>query len=450
MKILTITSYINSWIFKILGKRSNLLKIINNTGWLFFDYLLRLGFGLVIGVWIARYLGPRQIGYLDYARAYFGIFVVIAALGLDEIVIRDLVKMPARRFEILGSAFSLKLISGILITIISIIIIRFLEPQDHFIQLTVSIFSFGLIFKSFDVIDLWFQSQVLSKYTVLARDAALLISYIGQFAFILLNLQLIAFALIQPFQLILAAIGLIIVYRIQGHSFKAWQFRVSPTKSMLRSSWPLLLAGVSIWIYMRVDQLILGSTVGVEELGIYSRAVRWAEFWFFIPVVITNSFFPSIINAKKYDEQVYIERLQTILNILMAISISIALAVTIFSDFLILLLYGPPYAKAGPQLSILIWSIVFVSMGIVRNKWAITEDLTKFTLISTFTGAAINLVLNLIFIPRYGAIAAALTTLISQFIAAFLINIFHPKARHFFILQLRSLIFWGGIKIKSI
>jgi PST family polysaccharide transporter len=84
--------------------RPNLVKILDNIGWLFFDKILRMGVGLIVGVWVARYLGPEQFGLFNFATAFVGMFGAIAGLGLQVFVVRDLVREPSSKEEILGSA----------------------------------------------------------------------------------------------------------------------------------------------------------------------------------------------------------------------------------------------------------------------------------------------------------------------------------------------------------
>ena len=98
---------------KLEGK-SNLRKIIGNTGWLFADRFLRIIVELFIGVWIARYLGPEKFGLYSYAIAFVALFSAFSTLGLDRIVVREIVKEPTDKDEIIGTAFILKFIGGIL------------------------------------------------------------------------------------------------------------------------------------------------------------------------------------------------------------------------------------------------------------------------------------------------------------------------------------------------
>ena len=106
------TKLLPSFIWTRLDGRLTLQKTIANTGWLFADSILRMGVGMFVGVWIARYLGPQQFGVLSYAMAFVALFSAVATLGLDSIVIREVLRNPASANEIMGSAFILKLAGG--------------------------------------------------------------------------------------------------------------------------------------------------------------------------------------------------------------------------------------------------------------------------------------------------------------------------------------------------
>ena len=80
-----------------------LRRILGNMGWLMVDRMVRLGMGLFVTVWVARYLGPAQFGSLNFAFAFVSLFGTAATLGLDGIVVREVVHHAADTHEILGT-----------------------------------------------------------------------------------------------------------------------------------------------------------------------------------------------------------------------------------------------------------------------------------------------------------------------------------------------------------
>jgi len=168
---------------------------------------------------------------------------------------------------------------------------------------------------------------------------------------------------------------------------------------------------------MRIDQVMLQEMIGSEAVGQYSAAVRISEAWYFIPMVISNSLFPAIVNAKKQSEELYYARLQRLYDLMVWMSIAIALPMTFLSDWVVNLLYGSAYSQAGSVLMIHIWAGVFVSLGLSFGKYLLVENYTNKYFNRTLIGAVANIILNYFLIPRYGIKGAAIATLIGQFIA---------------------------------
>ncbi|MFM5892645.1 MAG: flippase, partial [Dolichospermum sp.] len=411
-----------------------------NTGWLFADRILRMGVGLFVGVWVARYLGVQQFGVFNYATAFVALFSTLSTLGLDSIVVRSIVREPEKRAEILGTAFWLKLFGGVaalLLAVSSIIVVR------HDDQLTISllaILSSVGIFQAFDTIDLWFQSQVQSKYTVIAKNTAFVITALVKVALISFHAPLIAFAWAALGEVSLGAIGLIISYRVRGYSPWLWPWSLPLAKTLLKESWPLILSGVTIMIYMRIDQIMLGQMVGDKAVGLYSAATRISEVWYFIPTVIASSVSPAIYAAKEVSEALYYQRIKQLIRMLVLISLVISVPMSLMSFKLITILFGNGYAEAGKILAIHIWASLFVFMGVATSPWFIAEGLTEFSFHRTLIGAVVNVVLNFILIPSCGGIGAAIATVIAYAIAAFLANGLNSKTHTIFIIQLKSLI----------
>jgi O-antigen/teichoic acid export membrane protein len=426
---------------RIVG-RPNLRKILSNSAWLFGDYISRYGLGFLMSVWIARYLGPEQFGLFNYATAFAALFAPIATLGLNNIVVRDIVRDPSCRDETLGTVFVLKLMSALLTWVVIILAISLIRPQDSLSRWMVSIIGAGTIFQAFDTIDYWFQSQVKSKFTVLAKNAAFIIGTLIRVALIQMRAPLLAFAYTALLELILGAGGLIIAYRTSEGSLRNWQTSLKRAKSLLRDSWPLLLSWISIMIYMKIDQIMLGEIIGDQAVGIYSVVVTLSEVWYFIPMVILSSLLPSVVEAKKTSEQAFRQRMQQFFNFMSVIAYSIAIPMTFLSDWLVRLLFGEPYAAAGPVLAIHIWAGVSVFLAVAREAYMIAEGLMKFSFAITFGGAVINVVLNCFLIPTHGALGAAIATVIAYSSAGLFLCFLYARTRPVGFMMLKSLVLW--------
>ncbi len=426
---------------KIEG-RHNLQKIVKNTGWLFADRIIRMGVGLLVGAWIARYLGPVQFGIYNYAIAFVALFAPLATFGLDGIVVRNILREPSLKEETLGTAFVLKLSGSVVVLFLTVSASFYLRPADSLSHWLVGIIAAGVIFQSFDTIDLWFQSQTQSQYTVYAKNAAFLIISVVKVIMILTHAPLIAFAWAGLAEIIVGAFGLALSYRLNKLHLTAWYASFARARILLRDSWPLVLAGISIMIYMKIDLVMLGEMVGSKAVGVYSAASRISEVWYFIPSAIVTSIFPSIIHTKSVSESMYYEKLQRLFTVMMMLALAIAIPMTFLSTSVVLLLFDQQYAAAGPILAVHIWASLFVFLGVAQSSWDIAENLTRLSLFRTITGAMINVVLNLILIPQYAAMGAAVATVISYAFSAYILNAVYAKTRHIFLLQTKSILFY--------
>lgn len=414
--------------------------IVSNTGWLFFDRVLRMGVGFILSVWIARYLGVQQYGLFSYATAFVYLFNPLISLGLDSVVVRDIVQDPSKKEETLGTTFWLKVLGGctsLLLAVGSIIVLRSNEPLTIGL---VTILAAGGIFQSFETIDVWFQSQVQSKYTVFAKNIAFICIVLLKVKLITMQAPLIAFAWAGFAEMGLGAIALTFVYRFKGYSLKLWRWSFPRAKSLLKESFPLLLSGLTIMIYMKIDQVMLGEMVGDRAVGVYTAATRISEAWYFIPTAIIVSVTPSIYKAMEQSKTAYYQYVGRLLRLMNLMAIIVAVPVTVLAPNIIQLFYGAEFLQSSSVLVIHIWAAIFVFMGVATLPCFIAEGLTDLTLRRTLLGAVINVVLNLLLIPRYTVVGAAVATVISQAVASYLSHAFHSKTRKLFQLQTRSLL----------
>lgn len=399
---------------------------------MFAEQMLRMVAGLLVGIWVARYLGPAQFGVFSYAVAFAALFSAIAKLGLDNIMVRDLVRVPDQRDSYLGTAFWLKLIGAIVMLALIALSTQF-TSNDATTNLYIFIIASGTIFQAFEVVDFYFQSKVLSKFVSICKLTQLLISSLIKLYLIFIQADLFWFVLISLVDQFTLAVSLFFAYRYQKVGGFYRQFDRTIAKQLLHDSLPLIFSGLVIAIYMRIDQIMIKEILGEKEVGLYSAAVRISEVWYFIPMIIANSLFPSIVNTKKVSEELYYARLQRLYTLMVWVAISIALPMTFLSDWLITLLYGEAYRAAGQVLMIHIWAGVFVFLGVASSKWFISEGLQKYSTINTVFGAIVNVLLNFLLIPKYGIYGAAIATVLAQSVASYFMNLAFQQTRSNFL-----------------
>jgi len=407
------------------------IRYLKNTSWMMAEHFLRLVAGLFVGIWVARYLGPEQFGLFSYVLAFSAIFGGIAKLGLDGIVVRELVNHPEKRDDYLGTAFWLKILGAMLVIVIMAAVVPF-TSNDTSTNTFIFIIAAGLVFQSFEVIEFYFQSQVLAKIVAICKSTQLALSSMIKIYLVLTEAELIYFVLVTAFDALSLAASYAIAYKLQKNQAFYTKFDLNIAKQLLKDSWPLMFSAIVVMIYMRIDQIMIREMLGEYEVGIYSAAVKLSEALYFIPILITASVFPAILNAKKRSEELYNQRLQMLYTFMVWVAIAIALPLTLLSDWLILLLFGQSYQEAAEVLMIHVWSAVFVFLGVASSKWLLVENFTFISFARTFLGAGINIILNLLLIPKYGVAAAAIATLISQLSAVLIFDAFNSRTKLMF------------------
>ncbi len=407
-----------------LWQRPQLLKVVKNTGWLFGHHILRMSVGLFVGVWLARYLGPDQFGIWNFALALSGMFAFMTGLGLDQIVIRNLVNEPEKKDELLGTAFVTKLLGAFVALPIMMFVVVILRPDDRLTATLVLLSALGFIFQSFNTIDFFFQAQIQSKYSVYAMDASFSLLTMIKVGLLLSEAPLLAFGIAGLLESILTALFLVVVYKFNRQILFAWRFSKSVFLSFMKDCWPLALSSAAIMVYMKIDQIMIGEMLGNTDLGIYSAAARISEAWFFVPMAIVSSAFPAILERRQQNDTEYLIQLKRLMDLMALLGISVALVFSFAGQFIINMLYGALYRAAGTVLIIHCWCGVFVCIGVVSSMWLVAENLQRYSFYRTLLGASINIFLNVLLIPILGCYGAAFATVVSYGIATYSIILF--------------------------
>ena len=415
-------------------------KYLKNTGWLMLARVGSLVIKILVGFAITNYLGKELNGILNYPTAFTTFFIAAAALGLDGFTTRELLRTPEDRDRLLGTSFCLKLIGGI--AVIPLIYFTYgiwnlqkpIETPISFILIV------GLtgITQAFYITDSYFQSKVQAKYVMRVQVFGNILSALIKLVFIFFKLGIEWFVLGLLLDTIILAFGYIYFYQIKVGSIFKWVFDSSLAKYLLKNSWPLALSAVLVSIYMKIDQLMVENYLGTGSLGIYSTVVQLSESWYFIPVAIVTSVFPAIMNAKRDDPTRYKKRLQNMYDIMVWLSLSVAIFMSFASPIIYHQVYKPEFWGGAHVLTVHVWAGIFVFLGSASGQYLIAEGYTKLSMARTAMGALINILLNMIWIPKYGIMGAALATLAAYFTATFFILLI-PKTRQQGIMMLKSL-----------
>ena len=423
---------------RLFSGRKNLHAAIRNSGWLLFDKVIRLLLGLLVGAWVARYLGPAQYGELAYALAYIAFFQTVSTLGLDSIVVRDLVLHPEREAQTLGTAFILRFACGICSWLLAVTGIALINGWSDRSVLLVLLAGFSLVFQAADTVDLWFQSQSQSRRTVVAKLAAYLLSGGVKVALILSEAPLAAFAAVLAFEAMSAALGLFVAYRSFRCS-QTWSLVWMQGRQLLDESWPFVLSGLSIMAYIRIDQIMIKEMLGERALGIYAVILPLSTFWQIIPTTLSVSLAPFIAKQRLAGVTQYRKTIVLVFRAFFYLGVFVTLITYSISDWLIPLLFGAEYLDGIEIINIHVISNIFCFMGIAHNLWLVNERHFSVRLYGTILAGITAVALNFFTLPWLGLIGACLAAIAAQALAAFLINVLLDRSS--FWMQIEAITF---------
>ena len=420
-------------------------KYFANTSWLLGERILRMVVSLLVGIYVARYLGPERFGLLSYTLSFVLLFSSLASFGLDDILVRELVKQPEQRNNLLGTVFWLKVCGTAIMSTTIAVVLQFMA-EDQQTYWMIALITFGFLFQATNVVDFYFQSQVQSKFAVRAQAFQLLLTSIFKIYLVWNQAELIWFAFALMLDQVVVAVLFLLVYHWKIEWFPFLSFTWVQAKKLMIDAWPLIFAGMVVSVYMKIDQVMLKEMLDAKAVGVYAAAVKLCEAWYFVPTAVIASLFPAIITARKNSETLYEERVQKLYDLMVWVAVAVALPTTLLADWVILILYGIDFQEAADVLRIYIWAGVFVTLGIASSKWLIAENLQRYLFFRTILGALLNVGFNLWLIPIYGIKGAAIATLVAQGTVGFLSLSFFKKTRHNFLMAAKSLSIYGAYK----
>lgn len=414
------------------------LAAAKNLGWLVAERFLRLVFNAGVGILVARYLGPAQFGILNYALALIAIGLAISEAGVEAFVKRELIRDPQRAGDVLAAAWRLRLGAGGFCFLASLIWATWGET-DPTTSVLVAILGLMLFQPALAVSDLWLHARLEARLAIRARFAALVAGALGRVALILGQAPLLSFAVVAVAEAALVAVLLNRVARTSGQPARASRVTSDEMWRLWKDAWPLLLSSITVIFYLRIDVVMLQRLSGETAVGTYSAAVRLSELASFFPAAIVASFLPGLLTARSAGTEAYARSLQRLLDLNALLAYAIAVPMVLLASWIVRFAYGELYAPAGAVLAVHGCTLMWAALGVVRGQYCVNEGLTRFHLLATSVGALINVVLNFIFIPRYGAVGAAWGTLIAQAFAAWLSSFLFPPVRRCAVMQTRAL-----------
>lgn len=402
-------------------------KEAKNAGWMIGGRIFQMALSVVVGALSARFLGPDNYGIINYAGAYVALFSSLCNLGLNSVIIKDFVDNPEEQGKTLGSSLLMRLLVSIASALMIIGIVCVIDKDEPITIIVVALYSFGLIFHVFDTINYWFHAQYRSKIPAIATLIAYVIMSAYKITLLALGADVYWFALATSLDYIAVAIVLFIAYKKYNGQRLAFSF--NKAKKLLSSGAPYILSGMMAAIYGQTDKLMLKQMMSESEVAYYSAAGTLCSMWVFVLAAIIDSMFPTILRLYSVDKKAFEKKNKQLYAIVFYISSFVSLLFVLFGHIGIRILYGEEFLPATRPLMVVPWYVVFSYLGVARGAWIISEGKQKY-LVPIHIGAAVaNVILNFCLIPIWGAVGAAVASVMAQMFVSIILPFFIKDLR---------------------
>lgn len=399
---------------------------MKNAGWIIGGKVANKLLAFLVGILAARYLGPSNYGLINYAAAYTTFFASVCTLGINSIIIKNFSDHPDEEGKTIGTTLLLRGISSFLSAAMMIGIVSIVDRGEPLTIAVVALAGIGLVFQIFDTLNYWFQARLESKYSAIATLVAYTAVSVYKIILLILGKSVKWFALANALDYFILAVFLLAAYRKKGGE----KFTVSrqKAKELLSSSSSFIISGLMVSIYACTDKLMLKQMLDEASVGHYSLAVSVSVTWAFVLTAIIDSLYPEIVKAHGADRPRFERKNRQLYAIVFYLSVFMSMLICLLARPIVEILYGSAYLPSVQPLRIVVWYTAFSYLGVARNAWIVCENKQRYLKYLYLGAALINVVLNLLFIPVWGASGAAAASLATQ-IATTVLPVFFPELR---------------------
>ncbi|MER8928904.1 flippase [Mesorhizobium sp. M0522] len=419
-----------------------------NSAWMMADTVVGRVMGVLVTVVVARYLGPEDFGMYAYVMSMVALFGVIGHMGLDGLLIRELLAEPRMQSETLGVAFVMKG-AGFGLAALGLLMFGLLMPRNLPAERWLFVLaSLAVAIQPVSaVLGNWFRSRVEARYAVVSNFVGVIAGGAFKVGAVLAGAGVVAVGVGQTLGIAAGAVLLVLMFlRHGGPAPGTWSFSRKRARAMLGESVMIFVGSIFAVIYLKIDQVMLRAMQGPETVGIYSIASLLSESLYFIPAAIAGTAFPRLVQINAGDPEAFAERLQDVFDILATSALIVLVGLLALGPLAINLAMGPSYSPAVPIFLVHVLSLPFIFLRQGFSRWMIIKNMAKFSMMTQGAGALLNVGLNLVLIPQFGGIGAAAATLISYAAASYFALLLSPDTQPIFRMMTRSLLQpWRGI-----
>lgn len=400
-------------------------RIAKNTVVLLLSDIVSKVLGFFYVMYTARYLGAEGFGILSFAIAFTGIFGVFSDFGLSTLTVREVARDKSLAGKYLGNIVVMKIFLVIIISGLITLTINLLGYPEQTIKV-VYLVALSIIFNTFSrMFYSIFQAYEKMEYQSLGQilSSALMLS--GALLVINQGFSVVGFASIY-FLVSAIVLGYSFVISIWKFTKPKIEFDWSFWKQSIKEAWPMGGMAVCIMIYFRIDTVILSLMIGDTAIGLYSAAYRLSEISTIIPAMFMSSVFPVMSRYHEDSRSSFVGIYEKSVKYLLYLALPMALIVTLLARPIVNLIYGSEFSGSVFALQILIWAAAIMYVTMVQGTTIVTANKQMFSFKVTIVAAILNIILNLIVIPKYSYIGASAATVATEafglFVGIFFLN----------------------------
>lgn len=412
-------------------------RIIQNASWIIVSKIIQSVLILIVGMLTARYLGPSDYGLVNYASSIASFAVPIAQLGLNNIMVQELVSDPKREGTVMGTALLMSSVSALLCMVGVAAFVFFANVNETKTLIVCVLYSIVLLFQSMEMIQYWYQAKYLSKYTSIVSLAAYIVVSVYKIFLLATNKSVYWFAVSNAIDYMLISVVLLYLYKRLGG--QKLIFSLADARRMLKKSRPYIFSSLMVTIFAQTDRIMLKLMLGDASVGFYSAATSCVSITTFVYAAVIDSFRPRLFEYLKSSKERFNEGISTLYCVITYMCLAQCILETVFAPVIIRILYGKEYLPAVSTLQIVVWFLTFSFYGVVRNIWILAEGKQKYLWRINLLGALSNVVLNAILIPVWGCNGAAIASVITQFFTNVIVGFIIKPIRYNNTLMFRGL-----------
>jgi len=395
-------------------------RVVRNASWIIICRIIQAVIAVIISMLTARYLGPSNFGLMNYASSLVAFMAPIMYLGFNSVIVQDLVESPEKEGEILGTAITLSSCSAVMCMGGIFAFVNIVNAGERDTIIVCTLYSTLLVFQAVDLIQYWFQAKLKSKYTSVTILIAYTIVAIYKIYLLATGKNIYWFAVSQSLDYLIIAVTLNIIYRKSGGAKLTFNYDIA--RDLFSKSKYYIISSMMVTVFAHTDRIMLKLMIDDAAAGYYSAAVSCAGMSSFVFSAIIDSARPIIIKNHSNNRAEFEKNMILLYRVVIILAFMQSVIMTLFAEIFISILYGESYCSTTDILRICVWYNTFSYMGAIRNIWILIEKKQKYLGVINISGASVNVLLNVLLIPIWGANGAALASLITQFFTNFILG----------------------------